>query len=130
MNNIGEKVRELRQQSRMTLEDVAKHLGITRATAQRYESGVIKIPSDKIEMLAKLFQVSPGYFFGWMSLENPSRPVHPEVTGMLTERIGTVNNDREFDLLSIYRSLSEEGKTYLLKQAEIAQKIYGVENEE
>lgn len=50
----------------MTLEEVAKIVGVTRATIQKYENGVISnIPSDKIELLAKAFHTTPAYLMGW-----------------------------------------------------------------
>ena len=50
----------------MTLEEVAKYLGIGRPTVFKYETGAVtSIPSDKIEMLARLFNVSPAFIMGW-----------------------------------------------------------------
>ena len=44
----------------MTLEDVAKDVGVSRQTLSRYETGVIgNIPSDKIELLAKSLRTTP-----------------------------------------------------------------------
>ena len=63
---IGERIKTLREQHRMTLEDVAEHLNIGRSTVFRYENGTVtNIPSDKIELLSELFNVSPAYLMGW-----------------------------------------------------------------
>lgn len=63
---INEKIRSLRKQRNMTLEDVAKRVGVSRQTIQRYESGVINnIPYDNIMLLAKVFEVHPGVLMGW-----------------------------------------------------------------
>lgn len=63
---IGEKIKLLREQKRMTLEDVAKALNVGRATIFKYECGKItNIPSDKIELLARTFSVSPAFLMGW-----------------------------------------------------------------
>ena len=63
---IGERIKTLREQRRMTLEDVAKALNVGRATVFKYECGKItNIPSDKIEQISKLFSVSPAYLMGW-----------------------------------------------------------------
>ena len=54
----------------MTLEDVAKMVGISRQTMSRYENGIIgNIPSDKIERMAKAMRVSPGVIMGWEEFE-------------------------------------------------------------
>lgn len=63
---INEKIKSLRKQKDMTLEDVAKKVGVSRQTIQRYESGVISnIPYDSIMGLAKAFNVHPGVLMGW-----------------------------------------------------------------
>lgn len=50
----------------MTLEEVAKVVGVTRQTILKYENGIISnIPSDKIELLAKALRTSPAYLMGW-----------------------------------------------------------------
>lgn len=50
----------------MTLEEVAKIVGVTRQTILKYENGLISnIPSDKIELLAKALRTSPAYIMGW-----------------------------------------------------------------
>ena len=63
---IGERIKRLRERNHLTLEDVAKYLNIGRPTVFKYETGAVtNIPSDKIEMLARLFNVSPAYLMGW-----------------------------------------------------------------
>lgn len=67
---INEKIKSLRKQKDMTLEDVAKKVGVSRQTIQRYESGVISnIPYDSIMRLAKAFNVHPGVLMGWDAAE-------------------------------------------------------------
>ena len=63
---IGERIKYLREQYNMTLDSVAKYIGVGRSTVFRYETGeVTNIPSDKIEAIARLFSVSPAYLMGW-----------------------------------------------------------------
>lgn len=63
---IKDRLKYRRNELEMTLEDVAQIVGVTRATIQKYENGIISnIPSDKIELLAKALQVSPSYLMGW-----------------------------------------------------------------
>lgn len=63
---LGSRIRELRKEKGMTLEDVAKVLNISRQTMSRYETGVItNIPYDTIETLGHIFEVSPSYIMGW-----------------------------------------------------------------
>lgn len=63
---IGDKIKSARLGARMTLEDVAQKVGVTRQTVQKYESGIVSnIPSDRIELLAKALGVTPAYLMGW-----------------------------------------------------------------
>lgn len=63
---LGNIIHQFRLASHMTLEDVAKEIGVSKQTIQKYESGVISnIPSDKIEGMAKIFNCSPAALMGW-----------------------------------------------------------------
>lgn len=63
---IGENIRKRRRALGYTLEDVAHHLGTTRQTIQRYESGVItNIPNEKIAQIADFLATTPSALVGW-----------------------------------------------------------------
>ena len=63
---IGEKIKSLRESKRITQTELAEKLGTTKQNIYKYENGIItNIPSDKIELMAKCFEVSPGYIMGW-----------------------------------------------------------------
>lgn len=67
---INNKIKELREQSGLTLKQVAEFIGCSVATAQRYESenGIKNIPYDAIAKYAELFNVSPSYIIGWKDI--------------------------------------------------------------
>lgn len=68
---VGERIKMLRTEKHMTLEDVAKGIGTSRATVFKYENGAItNIPLDKIEAIAKLFGVASSYLTGWTDSRN------------------------------------------------------------
>lgn len=63
---IKDKIKKRRAELNMTLEDVAKVVGVARQTIQKYENGVVSnIPSDKIEALAKALRTTPAFLMGW-----------------------------------------------------------------
>lgn len=67
--NKGYRIKKLRTELGLTLEEVAKKIGTSRQTIQRYESGEISnIPSDKIEALAIALKSNPAYIMGWEHL--------------------------------------------------------------
>jgi transcriptional regulator with XRE-family HTH domain len=60
------KIKSRRLQLGLTLEDVAKAVGVSAPTIQRYESGEIKnVGKDKIKALADALQVTPTFLMGW-----------------------------------------------------------------
>lgn len=63
----NDRIKQLRENRKMTLKEVAKKLGVTEATAQRYENsnGIKQIPYKAIEKYAEIFGVSPSYIMGW-----------------------------------------------------------------
>ena len=86
---IGERIKDLRTKKCQTLEEVGKFIGVSRATVQRYESGKIPgIPSDKIELLAVFFNVTPAYIMGWE--EETSLPAYKNVNPIETREIPLV----------------------------------------
>ena len=63
MNVTACRLRTLREENRMSQQQVADFLGITRTAYNKYESGVIK-PVRKLNELAVLFGVSADYILG------------------------------------------------------------------
>lgn len=77
---IGENIKRRRQELDMTLEDVARRVGVSRQTMSRYETGVIgNIPGEKIEALAGVLNTTPAFLMGWetASEAEPSPAVLP-----------------------------------------------------
>ena len=66
MTTKGDRLRALRENAGLTLEEVAERLSITRQAIYKYEKNIVtNIPSDKIEALAKLYDSTPEYIMGW-----------------------------------------------------------------
>ena len=60
MCEIGKKIKLRRQELDLTLEEVAKAVGVGRSTVQRWESGMIKnMGRDKIAALARILRINP-----------------------------------------------------------------------
>ncbi len=62
--NIGEKLRTLRESSALSQNEVARKLGITQASINRYESGVVTPTARALLWYADYFDVSLDYIFG------------------------------------------------------------------
>ena len=61
---------ELRKEDRKTQEEMANILNVRRSTYGAYERGQILPPYDKIEIIAKYFNVSVDYLMGNTNIRN------------------------------------------------------------
>ncbi len=62
---IKDRLKQKRQENKLTLEEVAQIVGVTKATVQRWESGLIaNMKRDKIILLAKALHTTPAYILG------------------------------------------------------------------
>ena len=68
---FAERLRELRAESGMSYEDVAKQIGCGRANIYKYEHGIVtNIPPERVHQLANLFGVTRPYLMGWTDERN------------------------------------------------------------
>lgn len=69
--DFKDKIKFNREKLNLTMNDLAKLVGVSAPTIQRYESGEIKnVRRDKIAKLAKALDVSPSYLMGWEEYSN------------------------------------------------------------
>ena len=67
--NMGERIKQLRQEKGLTQEELGKYIGVKKAAIMKYEKGNVKnMKRSAIETLSKLFNVSPSYL---MCLDEP-----------------------------------------------------------
>ncbi len=60
------KLRELRKEKGITLDELAARIGTSKQTIHRYENGVINnIPPEKVEKLAIALGTTPSELMGW-----------------------------------------------------------------
>lgn len=69
MNKL--RLRDLREDHDMTLQDVAKVLGTTLQYYQKYESRVRPIPVERLEILADFYGTSTDYILGRTLVRKP-----------------------------------------------------------
>lgn len=66
-------IRDLREDSDLTQQEIAKLLNVSQTTYSRYESGVLDIPSSSLITLAKFYQTSVDYLLGLTNNKLPYR---------------------------------------------------------
>lgn len=52
------RIRELRVQRNMTVQELADRIGVTKQTMGKYETGKIRPPVDRLEKIAKVLKVN------------------------------------------------------------------------
>lgn len=60
---IGEKIKQLRKEKRLTQEELGELLGVKKSAIQKYESGQVQnLKQATIKKLCKIFNKYPDYF--------------------------------------------------------------------
>lgn len=98
MSNMGERIRNLRKAKGLTQEELGKYIGVKKSAIMKYEKGEVQnMKRSSIEVLSKLFNVSPSYL---MCLEDNNQ------------------SDNEHSLVIDTSGFSDEDIEYLKKQIE------------
>lgn len=91
---ISERLKKLRKDRKMTMEEVANRMNTTKQNIYKYEHGKIdNMPLSRIEQYARIFHVPPSYIMGW-------------------------DENKQDDLLNLWNRLNDEGKNKLLDYAD------------
>lgn len=100
---VGNCIKDNRLAKHMTLEELAKAIGVTKATVQKYETGQIeKIGANKLKRIAEVLDID-------------MLRLSPEYYGSLSH--WAEQNDKEATLKSLLDELYGESITLLIAQA-------------
>ena len=110
--DIGNRISSARDQRGMTLDEIAKAVGVTKSTIQRYEKGTIeRIKLPVIESIARVLRVDPNWLIG--NTDDPG--YFPAADPAPGELILTYH---EQQLIRNFRDLNQEGQEKLLDYSE------------
>jgi repressor LexA len=74
--DMGDRIKNLREENRMTLEEVGRIVGVGKSTVRKWETGEIaNMRRDKIAKLAEALHTTPGYLMGWTDSPKVAPPV-------------------------------------------------------
>jgi len=118
ISTIGMRIRMQRKKVDMTLVEVAKEVGVSAQTIQRYEVGDIEnIPSDKIEKLALTLQTTPAYLMGWTDRPENKVSKSSELDEQLKDIIYAcaggdkpLTDEQKQDIIDTYRFVQSKKK--------------------
>ena len=107
----NDRIRSMRIQKGITLAQIAEKLGVTEATAQRYESGNIKsVPYEHMCAYGEILGCSPAYLMGSLDIAEENKPTKEELTRFKA-------NTYEALVVKEMQKMNKAGKVKLLDTA-------------
>ena len=96
---IGDRIKKQRELLGISQVELAEKIKVSKQTLYKYENNIItNIPSDKIEIIGKVLEVSPSYLMGWEdNLEN-APDIRPDL----------MSDSELLDTLKMLMNLSKE----------------------
>lgn len=126
---IGERIKEIRTKLGMSQVSFADKLNVSKQTLYKYENNIItNIPSDKIEIAAKLGNVSPSYIMGWDRQVKLFTGIDGVLEKMKEDERKNIT-DKELELIYTYRKLSIQNQFKLSKYANAILSTQEMEND-
>ena len=108
-NDLSRKIKQLRLEKGMTLEQVATMVGVGKSTIRKWETGmIVNMKSDKISSLAKALGITPAYLMGW---NEDSKKADSTDALKLT--------DRETVLVELFRRVPEIQQQMVLEMVRV-----------
>jgi repressor LexA len=102
---MAQRIKNLRQEKGLTLEQVAEVVGVGKSTVRKWETGMIaNMRRDKIADLAKALGTTPAYLMGWKEKEeSPSEPELTEGEKMMLVLFRQIPKERQPEALDLLR---------------------------
>lgn len=80
MEELGNKIKMLREQQGMTLEELGSKVGVGKSTIRKWEVGMIaNMRRDNLQKLANALGVNPNYLMGYNEESQPSYYIDDDV---------------------------------------------------
>ncbi|MGC4431299.1 helix-turn-helix transcriptional regulator, partial [Streptococcus suis] len=100
------RLKELRKEKKLTQEELASEIGVSKITILRWENGERQIKPDKAQALADYFGVSVGFLLGFGTIEEELQQSRKETISQWEKEsnallsLGFVLSDNDIDVLS------------------------------
>jgi transcriptional regulator with XRE-family HTH domain len=70
MNNLGDRIKELRTEKKVSQTVLGKHIGVGKTTISNYETGYSMPDNETLTKIANFFNVSTDYLLGRTDIRN------------------------------------------------------------
>ena len=85
------RLKELRKEKKLTQEELAEKIGISKRTLANWEDGVSSIKENKLKILCEIFGVDMPYMLGYNNVKNET-DLKVSVLDEALEKLRTINN--------------------------------------
>lgn len=115
-------IKNRRLELNLTLEEVASRVGVTKATVQRWESGLIEnMKRDKIALLAKALNTTPVFILGLDNNPNANYGVNNGIIGNNNQN-NNIHNGKKLTpiqnaIVTVCSALNEKQQSDVLSYA-------------
>lgn len=117
MESMGDRIKRLRLERGLTLQEVGDAVGVGKSTVRKWETGMIaNMKRDKIAKLADALGVTPGELMGWKEpgvdyiLCYPPSEKERELQNILIEKIDTYDEHTLRHLLDYIKLMEDLNK--------------------
>lgn len=117
MSEFHRRLKSLRKERQKNQNDLAKLLGVTRATVSAYETNKIMPPYDKLKILSDYFNVSVEYLTG----KNAEEESKFDVNETLLKLLYQLREDSDLTIDGV--KLDESSKELLINSVENSLKL-------
>lgn len=97
--NVGERIKQRRKSMKMSADQLAERVGVSRSTIFRYEKGDIeKVGPDVLKGIAKALNTTPSFLMGWDEIQE--------------------SKSKDLEIISIYNELKTPRQKKVLNYAD------------
>lgn len=96
MPGLADNIRKYRLQNNITQDELAKKLGKSKNVISNWERGDNRPDADSIELMCKIFAISPNDIYGWSSSRPTTIAAHFEGDEFTEEEMDDINSYVEF----------------------------------
>lgn len=116
-SNVGYRIFEARKNKKITRKEIADFLGVHETTIKRYEDGdTKKLPTDRLEKIAKYLNTSIDYLMGWEDeAKESNQGIKIPVLGAVPAGIPITAIEDIIDYEEIPQSWSNQGDFFGLR---------------
>ena len=114
-SNVGQRIFEARKRRKISRKEIADFLQVHETTIKRYEDGnTKKLPTDRLEKIAKYLNTSIEYLMGWEDEQKPQGLKIP-VLGTVAAGIPISAVEDILDYEEVPQSWENQGEFFALK---------------